>query len=438
MRKNFIGFAIGVAALVATSCNSTPEIYKGYDKTSTGAYMKFVVRSGSGQSPRVGDGVSFEMAQYFNDSLLYTTAGDAPIDIILEPAAFVGDVSDALQAMHTGDSAHLLILADSVFLTLGELDVPEEYFGKPIQYHLKLLSIEPKEVLEAKRQRALDSLRVVERDYIEAVKADANNETTASGLVVLGKAAKGKTARLGDYVDFDFMIIGKEGDTLMSSLNYEPVLMQYGEEFVCQGFTEALGLTPQGQTMRFVVPSELGFDSVGYQDLFLPYDPFVLQLKMNEVMDKAAYDKKLQDREAEQEAERQRRLAQEDERIKRYLKENGIDATPTESGLYIVREVEGTGTQAQWGDVVAVHYTMGNLNGDQVESSHEIGTPMRFTVGQGEMIDCIEEAVMTMAPGARVLLVAPSELGFGEFAIHETLLPAYSPLVIELELVSIE
>ena len=63
---------------------------------------------------------------------------------------------------------------------------------------------------------------------------------------------------------------------------------------------------------------------------------------------------------------------------------------------------------------------------------------MQFTIGQGEMIACIEEAVMTMAPGAKVTLVSPSELGFGEFAIHQELLPAYSPLVIELELVAIE
>ena len=400
--------------------------------------MKFVERSGNGQSPRIGDGVSFEMAQYFNDSLLFTTAGDEPIDIILEQAAFVGDVADALQAMHVGDSAHVVILADSVFLTLGEPDAPEEYRGQPIRYHLKLLSIEPKEVLEAKRQRALDSLRAEERNYLEAVKADANNEVTASGLVVMGKAVKGKTARLGDYVDFDFMMMSKEGDTLMSSHNFESVLMQYGEDFVFQGFMEALGLTPQGSTMRFVVPSELGFDSVGYQGMFLPFDPIVLQLKMNEVMDKAAYDKKLQVREAEKESERLQLLAKEDEMIKRYLKENGIDSNPTESGLYIVREVEGTGSQAEWGDAVAVHYTMGNLKGETVESSYEIGEPMRFTIGRGEMLPCIEEAVMTMSPGARVLLVSPSELGFGEFSVHETLLPSYSPLVIEMELVAIE
>ena len=53
------------------------------------------------------------------------------------------------------------------------------------------------------------------------------------------------------------------------------------------------------------------------------------------------------------------------------------------------------------------------------------------------MIPAIEEAVMTMAPGAKVTLLTPSSLAFGEFDLGETL-PPYSPLKIELELVEIK
>ena len=53
------------------------------------------------------------------------------------------------------------------------------------------------------------------------------------------------------------------------------------------------------------------------------------------------------------------------------------------------------------------------------------------------MIPAIEEAVMTMAPGAKVTLITPSNLAFGEFDWGE-ILPPYSPLLIELELVEIK
>ena len=438
MNKFLKGFALGVVVLLAVSCSKTPSVYKGFQKMETGAYMKFYEKSGSGVSPRLNDGVTFEMAQYFNDSLLFDTKDSEPIDIILEPASFEGDVTDALLVMQVGDSARLVVLADSVFVAIMDMEAPEEYVGKPIYYDLKLLSVRPFEEIEAENQRIADSLKAVEEAFLAPLKNDAKNNVTESGLIVMEKKGKGKVAQMGDYVDFDFLMCDRDGDTMMCSYGIESVVMQFGEEFICEGFQEALGMVPQGGTMRFVIPSELGFGAEGYRGVVDPYEPIVAKLTMNEVMDKDAYDKKMAAQEAKAEAEKQQRLAMEKGLIEAYLKKNGIDETPTESGLYILRQEEGTGSVAEWGDVVFVHYTLYNLNGDEIESSYGYGEPMQFKIGNGEMIPCIEEAVMTMAPGAKVTLVSPSELGFGEFAIHEELLPAYSPLVIDLELVSIE
>lgn len=426
-----------MVVLLAVSCSKTPSVFRGFEKTETGAYMKFYERSGSGISPRLDDGVIFAMAQYFNDTLIFDTKDSELIDIILKPASFVGDVSDALMAMQVGDSARLVVLSDSVFITMMGMEAPEEYAGKPIYYDLKLLSVRPFEEIEAENQRIADSLSVVEEAFLASLKNDAQT-VTESGLIVLEQKGKGKVAQMGDYVDFDFLMCDREGDTIMCSYGIESMVMQCGEEFICEGFNEALGMVPQGGEMRFVIPSELGFGSDGYQGIVAPFEPIVAKVTMNEVMDKGVCEKKLAEREAQEEAERQQRLAEENELIKAYLQKNNFNATPTESGLYIIRETEGTGSMAEWGDAVDVHYTLYNLNGDEVESSYTFGEPMQFTIGQGEMIPCIEEALMTMAPGAKVTLVSPSELGFGEFAIHEELLPAYSPLVIELELVAIE
>jgi FKBP-type peptidyl-prolyl cis-trans isomerase len=140
---------------------------------------------------------------------------------------------------------------------------------------------------------------------------------------------------------------------------------------------------------------------------------------------------------AKKEAEKNRRMALEEKAISDYIKANGITETPTESGLYILNQVEGQGNVAQWGDEVGVHYILKNLKGEQLESSYDYEKPMYFKIGSGQMIPAIEEAVMTMAPGAKVSLVTPSALAFGEFDLGETL-PPYSPLLIELELVEIK
>ena len=404
----------------------------------TGAYMKFYERNTSGERPRLKDAVSFEMNQYFRDTLIFSTVGDKPIEIELEPASFEGDVTDALLMMRVGDSVRLAVLADSVFVRLMNIEVPEEYAGKPIFYDIKLLSIKPFEEIEAERRDRAEQLRAEEQAYLDALLKGGNCTLSESGLIVLDKKGNGTLARMGDYVNFDFSLRTKDGDTLMSTYGIRPIIIQYGEEFVCDGLVKAIGMVPKGGTMRFVIPSELGFDSLGYQGIVEPYAPLEIDMKMNDIMDKETHDRKLAEMEAEKEAEKERMQVIENEAIRNYLLANGIKETPTESGLYIIRKEEGKGNVAQWGDKVFVHYIMKNLKGEQVESSYEYEEPMSFTIGQGEMIDAIEEAVLTMAPGAKVTLISPSGLAFGNYAVHEKLLPAYSPVLIELELVSIE
>jgi len=155
------------------------------------------------------------------------------------------------------------------------------------------------------------------------------------------------------------------------------------------------------------------------------------------VMDQAAYDKHQAALEAEKEAEKNRMLSLESKSIEDFIKSNNITETPTESGLYIIRQEEGIGKLAQWGDEVAVHYILCTLDGKEVESSYDFDQPISFKIGNNEMISAIEEALMTMAQGAKVTLVTPSELAFGEFSIDEDI-PPYSPLKIELELVEIK
>lgn len=437
MKRLLKSVLIGVSCLLFVACGSKSP-YPGLKQMKNGAYMKFYNKNDKEVMPRLKDEVTFEMAQYFNDTLLFTTAGTEPMTLVLREADFKGDVVDGLLMMHVGDSAQLAVLSDSVFMTMLQMDVPEEYAGKPIYYELKLLSVKPYEILEAERKVLLDSLRQAELDFLAPLREDAKNTVTESGLIVLEQTGKGRTAQMGEYVNFDFTMCGPKGDTIMHSFGIEPVEMQYGEEFISAGFNEALGMVPEGGTMRFVLPSELAFDSVGYESHIDPYTPLVVLLKMNSVMDKATYDKKMEALQAQKEAEAKRLMSLEQKTMEDYLKATGITEQPTESGLVIIRKEEGTGPVAQWGDEVTVHYVMSNLKGELLESSYEYEHPVTFKIGNNEMLPAIEEAVMTMSKGSKVSLVSPSALAFGDFVIDEDLLPAYSPLKIDLELVEIK
>ena len=434
--------AVSAIALLLCSCNND-SVFPGFTQMENGAYMKFYSKGDSEVTPRLHDGLTVEMAQYFDDSLLFTTAGQKPIYLELEKADFVGDVSDALLMMHVGDSARLAVLADSVFQAMMGTEAPEEYAGKPIYYDLKLVSVKPFEEIEAENKALLDSLKAEEQSILEPFRNDPNNRLTESGLIVLSQSGKGRVAEKDEFVNFDFCLSTLDDDTIMCSFGVEPVDFQIGsiaidkeEVFICKGFTEALGMVSKGGTINFIIPSALGFDSTGYEQIILPYTPLKAKAMVHEILSKEQYDKKVEEQEKQHQAEAERMMALEQTMISDYVEKNGIAETPTESGLYIINREEGNGDLAQWGETVKVHYIIHNLKGDFVESSYDYD-PLPFTIGQGEMILAIEEAVMTMNKGAKVRLISPSKLAFGEYVIDEELLPAYSPMVIDLELVEI-
>lgn len=437
--KNYVkSLFIAILPLLMMACNNNDSIYSGFKQMESGAYMKFYSHGNSKEMPQLDDEVTFEMSQFFNDTMLFTTVGDKPMTLVLKKADFIGDVPDALRMMHVGDSACLMVLSDSVFKSTMKMEVPEQYAGLPIYYDLKLLSIKTAEVLEVERKAYVDSLRVAEIDFLASLRENPKNTVTESGIIVMEKQGKNKYAQMGDFLNFDFTMCRPSGDTIMNSIGVEPIEMQYGEEFLCDGFNKALGMVPDGGTMRFVIPSALAYDSLGYDRYIEPYTPLVVYLKMNSVVDKVKYEKQQAILKAEKEAERERKLKLESEAIAAWIKANDVKELPTESGLYIIRKKEGVGDLAKAGDIVSAHIELINMEGVILESTYDFDSPVTFKLGNGEMIPAIEEALLTMAPGEKVKLIVPSKLGFGEVSVDDEWLPAYTPLIIDLELVSIQ
>ena len=437
--KSFIkSFFVIFLPLLLVACNNNDSIYAGFKQMESAAYMNFYSHGDSKVKPQFDDEVTFEMSQFFNDSMLFTTVGDQPMRMLLKKPDFVGDIPDALRMMNVGDSACLLVLSDSVFLSMMKMEAPEQFAGKPIYYDLKLLAVKPAEVVEAERKAHIDSLRIAELDFLASMREKPKSIVTESGIIVLEKQGKNKYAKVGDFLNFDFTLCGPTGDTIMNTFGVEPVETQYGEEFLSDGFNMALSMVPIGGTMRFVIPSKLAFDSLGYEHYIEPYTPLVVLLKMNSVVDKETYEKQQAAQKAEKEAEKERKLKLENEAIAAWIKDNDVKESPTESGLYIIRQKEGAGDLAKSGDMVLVHYELINMDGVVLESSYDYDSPLSFKLGNGEMIPAIEEALLTMAPGEKVKLIVPSRLGFGEVSIDDEWLPAYTPLIIDLELVSIQ
>ncbi len=104
----------------------------------------------------------------------------------------------------------------------------------------------------------------------------------------------------------------------------------------------------------------------------------------------------------------------------------------TASGLGIEDLRVGTGTTAQSGNVVAVHYTGWLTDGTKFDSSRDRGEVFVFALGRRQVIDGWDEGVAGMKVGGRRKLVIPPSLGYGDQANGP--IPANSTLVFDVEL----
>ena len=115
-----------------------------------------------------------------------------------------------------------------------------------------------------------------------------------------------------------------------------------------------------------------------------------------------------------------------------------MDTTP--SGLKIDDIVIGSGTEAQAGAAVTVHYSgwlhdasAPNGRGRAFDSSKNRGEPFTFDLGAGMVIRGWDEGVQGMKVGGTRVLVIPPELGYGAYGAGGVI-PPNATLVFEVEL----
>ena len=424
---------IALVLLSLFSCN------KEYKKTENGALMKFYEINKNNEMPEIGDLVLVDVTQKIADSVLFSSEmiGE-PFEVLIEEPSFVGDFMCALMSMHLNDHASLVFSLDSMFLSIGEQvpDIVES--GTMTEMDIVLKEIVKKEVLEEELRNELISRKNEEVLMLETYYNDDKCIITEDSLIVLNiNKGNGKFAKAGNIMKVYFTFNTLEGDTLLDFMTGEPYELVFGDMALGQGFYEALSLVGKGGKAEFIIPSSLAFGSEGLQDAILPYTPFGLKLEVIDIMTSDEYEAEQKAIKEKEDAANAKRLKEEPKRIAKYIKDNNITEKPQISGLYYIEKQVGEGDFVQEGDLVAVHYSIYNLDNQLIESSYDYGQPLPFVYGSDQMIAGIEEAIGYMRVGGKARIVVPSRLGFGDITIDESL-PANTPLVIDLEFVDLQ
>ena len=445
--RTLITLGAVIATLMITSCSK----YPGFKKTDSGIFYKFYVQSKDTVKPKEGSiltmNIKWRMVINKKDSALQITPSHFEIDV--KKPEFKGDVYEALGMLHKGDSATFIINARDFYTKTAKYpQLPAGVDSTTMLYFdVKLLSAETMEERQKAEMDKAEKFKSEEPGKLQAYLAK-NKVTVApsdSGVyIIIQNPGSGRNIQKTDFVKINLTVSSIEGKKVFSTLDRnQPITFEYGQPFDTKGFDEAIGKMKKGTKATVVVPSKMGFGAKGRKDqtgadIITPYSPVVYDIEVLDLKTKAENEKAQKEAAATAKKAADEAMAKEPVLIQQYVKDNNITVKPTASGLYYVEKVKGKGPNAKAGNKVKVHYTGKLFSGKVFDSSltRKPVQPFEFTLGQGQVIPGWDEGIALMSAGGKATLIIPSKLAYGERGAGADI-PAYSPLVFDVELISI-
>ena len=118
-----------------------------------------------------------------------------------------------------------------------------------------------------------------------------------------------------------------------------------------------------------------------------------------------------------------------------FIEKEKIEVDPTESGMYFISLVNGSGKPVEYGDIVTVNYEGRFLNGRFFDSTVKRNQPFEFVYGtELQVIPGLEDAIGRMREGQRALVILPSDLAWGEKGSSTGIVPPFTTVIYEIEL----
>jgi len=448
--RTIITLGAVIAAIVITSCSK----YPGFKKSESGIFYKYYEESKDTAKVKEGSiltmNIKWRLKIHDKDSVLFNSADNGkPFEISQAKSEFKGDIYEAFAMLHKGDSASFIVNAKDFFMKTAKY--PQLPAGvdstTALYFDVKLLNCETMEARQKAEKAKAEKYKSEEPVKIQAyiAKNKVTAAPTASGIYIISQnPGSGRGIVKGDFVKINLTVTSIEEKKIFSTLDQNrPITFEYGKPFDTKGFDEAIATMKKGSKATILVPSAMGFGEQGKKDMngkdiITPYSPVVYDIEVLDLKTKAENDKAVKDEEAAKKKAAAEAVTKEPTLIQQYIKDNKITAKPIASGLYYIEKVAGKGAKAKAGNKVKVHYTGKLMNGKVFDSSltKKPATPFEFTLGQGQVIPGWDEGISMMSAGGKATLIIPSKLGYGERGAGADI-PAYSPLVFDVELISI-
>lgn len=125
--------------------------------------------------------------------------------------------------------------------------------------------------------------------------------------------------------------------------------------------------------------------------------------------------------------------------LKQYIDEQTNDFEQTTSGIYYIPIEQGVGRKIQVGDTLTVHFEGRFFNGRYFDSTRKRNEAFQFVYGQKwQVIPGLEEAIGMMYPYERAIFIIPSHLAFGQGGSSTGIVPPFTPVIFEVEVMEVK
>lgn len=124
--------------------------------------------------------------------------------------------------------------------------------------------------------------------------------------------------------------------------------------------------------------------------------------------------------------------------LKNYLEKRNISYSPFDTVIYKIPVKAGNNKSVALGDTITVHFEGYFLNGKLFDSTRKRGEPFSFVYGtEWQVIKGLEKAISMMHEGEKSIFVIPSFMAFGKEGSSTGLIPPYTSVVFEVELLQV-
>ena len=271
---------------------------------------------------------------------------------------------------------------------------------------------------------------------------------TESGFkYILYTESKGPKAQIGDYITMDMVYRNNKDSILFDSrLNGSPIRFRLEKIPFKGSFEDGITYLAANDSATFFVPAdslynflytERGAEKTSQEETaFIPGSLLKFEIKLLKIQSEA-------DAEEEMNVEFSRMEKQERVDLAHYIDAKKISVPPDDSGYYLIINETGKGAAIDSGKIITVEYEGRFLNDSVFDGTKKAGRPYRFLSGADHVILGWELAMKDLHEGDKFTLLVPSKLAYGEEGLQDPqngtfLVPPYTPLVFDINIISVE